>query len=195
MKKAPTSREGKKQEAASRIVETALNLFIKHGYDETTLDVIAEAAGISRRTFFSYFNSKEEILLAVHMNSFSDALEAAVEAHEITASPFELIKIVLLDLVSRFETKESIIVDRLMTSTEALRVRKQAGFIRMEERLLKALQSHWTEPQYSVSLQLVAMTSIGTLRISIDQWRENGGARPVAEYLRENLDLLISPHI
>ena len=57
-----------------RIAETGLKLFSRNGYEATTLDAIAEAAGISRRTFFYYFKSKEEILLDWQMRGFSASL-------------------------------------------------------------------------------------------------------------------------
>jgi len=40
----------------------ALNLFIRNGFTETTLDDIAAAAGIARRTFFGYFSSKNDVV-------------------------------------------------------------------------------------------------------------------------------------
>lgn len=40
----------------------ALDLFFRHGFTETTLDDIAAAAGIARRTFFGYFSSKNDIV-------------------------------------------------------------------------------------------------------------------------------------
>ena len=40
----------------------ALDLFIRHGFTETTLDDIAAAAGIARRTFFGYFSSKNDVV-------------------------------------------------------------------------------------------------------------------------------------
>ncbi len=57
-------RERKRRETLRRIAEEGLKLFLTNGYEATTLDEIAEAAGISRRTFFYYLKSKEEILLA-----------------------------------------------------------------------------------------------------------------------------------
>lgn len=45
-------RARKRQETLERIAETGLRLFSQNGYEATTLDAIAEAAGISRRTFF-----------------------------------------------------------------------------------------------------------------------------------------------
>jgi mycofactocin system transcriptional regulator len=40
----------------------ALDLFIRRGFTETTLDDIAAAAGIARRTFFGYFSSKNDVV-------------------------------------------------------------------------------------------------------------------------------------
>ena len=40
----------------------ALDLFIRNGFTETTLDDIAAAAGIARRTFFGYFSSKNDVV-------------------------------------------------------------------------------------------------------------------------------------
>ncbi len=58
----PGLRERKKQRTHESIARVALELFAQRGYDETTLDDIAEAADISKRTIFSYYQSKEDIL-------------------------------------------------------------------------------------------------------------------------------------
>ncbi|HKY75305.1 MAG TPA: mycofactocin system transcriptional regulator, partial [Acidimicrobiia bacterium] len=46
----------------TELERTALDLFIRHGFTETTLDDIAAAAGIARRTFFGYFSSKNDVV-------------------------------------------------------------------------------------------------------------------------------------
>ncbi len=48
------------------VARTALGLFAKQGFDATSVDQIAAAAGISRSTFFRQFGSKEEVVFADH---------------------------------------------------------------------------------------------------------------------------------
>lgn len=43
-----------------------MELFVSAGYESTTADAIAEAAGVSRRTFFRYFPSKEDVVFPEH---------------------------------------------------------------------------------------------------------------------------------
>jgi AcrR family transcriptional regulator len=55
-------RDRKARETRSRIAEAALELFVTQGYAETTIDQIAESAGVGRRTVFRHFTTKEAML-------------------------------------------------------------------------------------------------------------------------------------
>jgi AcrR family transcriptional regulator len=87
--------QGRKQEfVRNAIWDAAIDLFAERGFDETTVDDIAEAAGVSQRTFFRYFDSKADLMgkgsadLAVALSqaidacptsySLSDAMRVAV---------------------------------------------------------------------------------------------------------------------
>lgn len=69
-------RELKKQRTRDALVRAALELFTTQGYDDTTVDEIADAVEVSQRTFFRYFANKEEAVFAV---------QATVESHFVAA--------------------------------------------------------------------------------------------------------------
>jgi AcrR family transcriptional regulator len=177
-------RERKRRETLQRIAKTALKQFIVNGYDATTLDDIAEAAGISRRTFFYYFKSKEDILLA-WQSGVADAIRAAVLAESPDQAPLDAVRNALLALTSRQQSDEAIVIDRLLRSTEALRASKQAKYVQQERALFEALCELWPQPKRRDALRLVAMVSIGAMRLALETWSEEGGKRPLAKYLRD----------
>src|SRR5271154_3307381 len=58
-------RERKRNELYDRIVRIGHKLFLAQGYETTTIEMIAEEAKISRRTFFHYFPTKEDVLFTI----------------------------------------------------------------------------------------------------------------------------------
>jgi AcrR family transcriptional regulator len=59
-----TLRQRNRQRTLQEIAEAALALFEQHGFEATTVDQIAAAAGVSPATFFRYYASKEDVLFA-----------------------------------------------------------------------------------------------------------------------------------
>ncbi len=59
----------KRQLVRDTIHQAAIELFARRGFDETTVDEVAEAAGISRRSFFRYFQSKDDLLALSIVNN------------------------------------------------------------------------------------------------------------------------------
>jgi AcrR family transcriptional regulator len=58
-------RERRRQETFQRIMRAAFELFAKHGYADTAVEDITEAADIGKGTFFNYFPTKDALLLAI----------------------------------------------------------------------------------------------------------------------------------
>jgi len=180
-------RARKRRETLHRIAEQALKLFLTNGYEATTLEAIAEAAGISRRTFFYYFKSKEEILLAWQDGGFNETLRTAVLEQSTRQSPLSAVKNALLELTVRFQAdyKQTRVIERLMCANESLRIRHQAKYLEKEQAVFDALCQKWPQPKRQPALRIVAMMSIGALRLAIDNWNRDEGKRPISIYLKE----------
>lgn len=177
-------REKKRRETLQRIAETGLKLFVANGYEETTLDAIAEAAGISRRTIFYYFKSKEEILLAYQSGSI-EIIRNAVLQESTDQAPLDVVMNALLKLASHYKSDDMIVIDRLLRSTEQLRASKQAKYVQQEQAVFEALCQLWPQAKRRNALRIVAMISMGALRLAIDAWVQSGGKQSPEKQLRD----------
>lgn len=183
-------RERKQRETRQRIAEVALRLFLTDGYESTTLDAIAAAAGISRRTFFSYFKSKDDIIL-FGMEADSAELIAELLKTSPDVRPLDAVQDLLVKRIARHTTDEMTAIDNLMLSSESLLARKQAFYAKQEQALFLALREVWRQPERQSALRMVAMVSVGALRLALQAWREQVGQRkPAAQFLRDAFERL-----
>jgi AcrR family transcriptional regulator len=67
-------------DSRARILTHALGLFAEHGYDRTTIKMIADAAGISQGLIYAHFASKDDLLVAIFEQSMLDIQESFVAA-------------------------------------------------------------------------------------------------------------------
>lgn len=65
-------RARKKAATAAALQAHAIELFLERGYNETTVQDITDAAGVSQRTFFRYFPTKDAVLLSEHRRREGD---------------------------------------------------------------------------------------------------------------------------
>src|SRR5207245_7672106 len=77
-------------DAKGRLMQSALELYAKRGYDQTTVAEIAERAGLTERTFFRHFADKKEVLFA-GSNNLRDLLVTAVASAPSSAAPLEAV--------------------------------------------------------------------------------------------------------
>ena len=184
-------RERKRRETLKRITEAGMCLFIEKGYEATTLDDIAAEAGISRRTFFYYFKSKDDILLSLQ-SGMGDMIVDALQHAPRDRRPLDAIRDAIVKVCAAVPADDMIAIDRLMRSSEAVQARKQASYIQHERALFAALRERWPEPGRETGLRLVAMLAIGATRLASDALSREGGKRPLTELLHEAFDALES---
>lgn len=96
----PGLRERKKQRTHTAISEAAIELFLRHGFDQVSVAQVAEAAEVSRRTLFAYFPAKED--LVVHRFADHEAEGGrVVRARLAHMAPLEALRVHFLDALAR----------------------------------------------------------------------------------------------
>jgi AcrR family transcriptional regulator len=131
----PGLRERKKQRTRDTIARVALELFAERGYDETTLEDIAEAADVSKRTIFSYYQSKEDILFHDEPRILL-AIEQQLRSRPPGTTTVDALGDLLVALVP---DKGASIRKRIIGESEALRLSERARFGRLEKVLAESL--------------------------------------------------------
>ncbi|HSI65884.1 MAG TPA: TetR/AcrR family transcriptional regulator [Planococcus sp. (in: firmicutes)] len=58
-----------------RIKQQSILLFERKGFSETSIQDIVESLGVTKGTFYYYFNSKEQLLMAIHLGYIDDLLQ------------------------------------------------------------------------------------------------------------------------
>ena len=184
-------RETKRRDTHRRIAEAGIRLFLERGYDATTLDDIAEAAEISRRTFFAYFRSKDEILRAWERGGWEEILDDVRRASP-DESPLQVIRNACSKHLSRYNTEQLKAIAKVMSSSETLRAAKHFSFAEREKLLFEVLCEVWRQPERRFALRLVAMSAVGSLRVAVEMWELPGNRRPLQRLFVETLDALKS---
>src|SRR4029453_11577219 len=115
-------RRGARAAVPAEIAETAFQLFTQRGFDQTTVDDIAAAAGLSRRSFFRYFASKEDAVLGM-LNAVGAPTAAELAARPAGEPPWTSLRRALDVLVTTYlgDPKVALARFRLIHHTPALR--------------------------------------------------------------------------
>lgn len=183
----PGAQEGlrsrKRRETRARISSAALALFLEKGFEATTVDEIAAAADVSKRSFFDYFPSKEEVI-AAWQDEFGQALSDAVAARPAGERMTRTVEEALITTIIAHITPRSMAIAQLIRDTPALRAREQVKYVRLEQRLSEALVARCSEAD-RLKARLLAMIAIGSMRVAGESWNESGRAKTLESFARD----------
>jgi AcrR family transcriptional regulator len=109
VEKAPKARQQSLQARKQQVVREAIwdagiDLFAQKGFDETTIEDIVEAAGVSRRSFFRYFSSKSDLMSQRNTMTFQTLLTEAIQSCPSTYSLSEVLRYTVLQVARESAT-------------------------------------------------------------------------------------------
>ncbi|WP_198348062.1 TetR family transcriptional regulator [Plantactinospora sp. KBS50] len=117
----PNRRERRKRETRAALERAALRLFAEKGYEQTTVEEIADTADVAVRTFFRYFASKQHVLFGDVAHQRANRLRAALAASPPDLPALEAIRLVLDELdIGPVERQEILVRLRLLEQQPSL---------------------------------------------------------------------------
>jgi AcrR family transcriptional regulator len=126
--------------AHAEVVRTAMELFLEQGFEETTIDQIVEAAGISRRSFFRYFGTKEDVVLG-DLTAEGAKVQQALEAVPPEVPPWEAIEEAFLQMAGQSAGEESMRREaEMLYGTPSLRARSIEKHLAWQELMVPDIQ-------------------------------------------------------
>jgi AcrR family transcriptional regulator len=129
-------RERRSAEIRERLFRSALDLFAKNGFAETTVEDITNAADVGKGTFFNYFPSKDHILLAFGEMQLAK-LETAIEEARHTKEPMRKFLRALPERMTQEPTRHPGIIRVLLQAFLAASPVREA-MLDLQKRILSA---------------------------------------------------------
>jgi AcrR family transcriptional regulator len=185
MQEATGLRERKKAATRLALHEAALRLAAEHGPERITVEAIADAANVSRRTFSNYFSSKEEALFhgdTARLRRLVDLL------HERPAEepPWTALTQAALELAAEAYddvTRAWLRLRRQVHGHPGLIAHQIAAYAALERELSGDIAPRITGPDSDLRARLLAATFLATLRVAVQHWIEHPD-RPLADTIR-----------
>jgi AcrR family transcriptional regulator len=169
-------RERKKEATHAAILRVALERFEKNGYDATTVEDIASAAGVSARTFFRYFESKIDLVIerkdptADHKAGHLGALLAARPAEE---PPLVAMQNMAQDaLTASLADGGDVLLRqlRIVLATPSLRALALEHFNDHRSELTEAFATRMGLPVGDLAPRVLAAVFSETLWVVVEEW-------------------------
>ncbi|MCS7481042.1 TetR family transcriptional regulator [Umezawaea endophytica] len=186
---APGLREQRKARTRKAIQEHALRLFLADGYDATTVERIASAAGVSHMTFFRYFPSKEAV---VENDEYDPMLVELIRAQPAGAGPLTALRNAVVGGIREVYAtdKDALLVrTRLILTTPALRGRQWRNAESTQALFAEALATR-ADGGTTFELRVLAAAVLGALSTALAEWAEGDGADDLPTLMDRAFDAL-----
>ncbi|KPI15610.1 transcriptional regulator, TetR family [Actinobacteria bacterium OK074] len=173
----------RKREFVSReLTQAALNLLAQRGFDAVTVDEIVTAAGVSKRTFFRYFASKEDVVVQflAEMGTSMRAELANRPSQEPPSVALRNTVWVSIDACAG-DTERALRVVQLILDTPALLARfleRQAQW--RDELAAELTRRLHLDPASTLYPQLAAATALAAFDTILQRWSDSDGSEDPA---------------
>ena len=170
-----------------RLRATALTLFVEHGFDATTVNQVAAAAGVSHMTFFRYFPTKEDVVLD---DPYDEVIVEAVLAQDARLSALERVRLGIaaawasLPEPTAQETRARV---RLIAGHRGLMARSWENNRTTGELISRALVTGGTDP---LEASVAAGACLAALMEALLQWGVSPAGRPLGPLVLQSLAYL-----
>ena len=167
-------RDRRKRRTAEAVVAAALELFAERGFERTTIDQIAAAADISRRTFFRYFADKEELFFAEDERLLEVVEETLDDAAPAGEPVLELARRATRALAAHSvaDPERRLARERLIAATPALQARRLTKNLRWEQAIAARLRELGSGEQEALLVPKLAMACFQT---AYERWVRDPG--------------------
>ncbi|MDF1603729.1 TetR family transcriptional regulator [Nocardioides sp. YIM 152315] len=166
-------REARKASTRRALEDAALRRFADEGYDDTSVDAIAADAGVSSRTFFRYFATKDEVLDMGRAERQAELRGRIRELATTDLGPLDVVRTAVVELARGFESdRERVLLrQRAAATSPLLRGRLYDTFHSWEHVVARELGD-------DVSARTLAAVGFAVFRASTATWVDDGGSLP-----------------
>jgi AcrR family transcriptional regulator len=173
-----------------RLVQAALDLFAEQGYDATTVNEIAERAGVTKMTFFRHFPDKREVLFAAGQEVHSQILADAIAAAPDLATPLQAVAAALDALSATFTDDRREFAARLrvvVAGQRELRERAASKHNGLVEATAEALAKRGVP---DLTATLAAELGLRAFDRAFAHWADPASSQPLTDLTRQSFDEL-----
>jgi len=185
----------KQQVVQDAIWNAAIDLFGEKGFDQATVDDIAAAAGVSQRTFFRYFASKND-LMGQSMLDYGDLLSAAIQASPKSANAYGVLRMAVLEIaaeVASFARTRDVIA--VVIQCPAAREAQLSRRAEVEENVAQAFAARMKKGRKDeLTARLLAGLTLTILDLTMRLWFADGAQKitAVAKQVMKGLCSLVA---